>query len=381
MAGHNFLIMRTLSPLRRPCTVLLVPWFALGCQQTDQALPFELSEGEVASLTVGTSGGTVSLPPSFSIDFPAGALSGSVTVSVTPRIDAPFPGDEGTPVPGTAFDVDPVGTVLSQPALVELAVDPTLLEVGEDVRLELALIRQDGSVATFQGVYDVTNGLLAAEVDELGPVAAVVSDDAIAVSLGDPPTLDGGSMAPPVSPAPSGPALSSHGGVEFTASCSPDARQCLSSGLIRLWADDVVHERLGDHMFLLDPSVDARLDFISFDANGLPTELVGSITVAGQLRARLNSTVTRREVDDGVTTGPSTDPTATPIDISGNVMVVSQTTTQDGVIEFDEQLEFAVTGIGTSEMLVVEVEAEIEFENQDGSATTGILTAHLRLRR
>ncbi|MDX1494741.1 MAG: hypothetical protein R3253_11805, partial [Longimicrobiales bacterium] len=188
-------------------------------------------------------------------------------------------------------------------------------------------------------------------------------------------------MTPPAAPAPSGPAATSHGGVEFTAACAPDARRCFSSGVIRLWADDVVRQRLGDNIFLLSPEVSAALDFLSFDANGVPTELSGSISVNGKLRARLNSTVSRRTVNDGVTTGPSTTPTATPLEISGSVMVISQTTTLDGSIEFNEELEYAVTGIGTSEMLIVEVEAEIDFKNQDGSFTTGILTAHVRLRR
>lgn len=373
--------MRRLSPQRRFVVAAALAASVAGCQQSDQTLPFELAEGEGAALTVGSQGGAVSVPPSFSIDFPAGALGGSVTIAVTPRIDAPFPGDQGTPVPGTAFDIGPVGTVLAAPARVEVAVPPELLEVGEDVRLSLALIREDNSVVTFQGVYDVTNGVLAADIDALGPVAAVVSSDAIAVTLGAPAPLGGGSMTPSTAPAPSGPSLSSHGGVEFSASCSPDARRCFSSGLIRLWADDVVRSRLGNNIFLLSPEVDAHLDFISFDQNGLPTELSGSIRVNGQLRARLNSTVTRRAISDGVTTGPSANPTPTPLEISGNVLIISQTTSDDGSIEFNEQLDFAVTGIGTSEMLVVEVEAEIDFDNQDGSVSTGILTAHLRLRR
>lgn len=373
--------MRAPTPHRRLAVAAALSIVVVACQQTDQALPFELAEGEAATVTIGTSGGTVSVPPSFSLDIPAGALSGSVPVEVTPRIGSPFPGGEGSPVPGTAFDVGPVGTVLQTPARVEIAVDPALLGIGEDVRLALALVREDGSLATFQGAYDLTNGVLAADVDELGPVAAVITSDAIAVDLGAPPALGGGSMTPPAAPAPTGPAATSHGGVEFTAACAPDARRCFSSGVIRLWADDVVRQRLGNDLFLLSPEVEASLDFLAFDANGVPTQLSGSISVNGQLRARLNSTVTRRTLDDAVSTGPSTTPAPTPLEISGSVMVVSQTTTKDGFVEFNEELEFAVTGIGTSEMLVVEVEAEVEFDNQDGSTSTGVLTAHLRLRR
>ncbi len=372
--------MRRLSPQRRLLGAVALVATLSGCQQLDQALPFEIAEGEGAAVNVGVQGGTVSVPPSFSIDIPAGALGGSVTIEVTPRIDAPFPADQGTPVPGTAFDIGPVGTMLATPARVELAVPPELLDAGEDVRLSLALVRDDDSVVTFQGTYDVTNGVLAADVDELGPVAAVVAIDAVAAVPGDPPALGGGSMTPPPV-VPVGPAPSDHGGVEFSAACSPDARQCFSSGLIRLWADEVVRSRLGDQIYLLSPEVDAHLDFLAFDPFGVPTELVGSIRVDGQLRAKFNSTVSRRVIDDGVTTGPSTDPAPTPLQVSGNLLIVSQTTTDDGSIEFNEELEFAVTGIGTSEMLIIEVEAEIDFDNEDGSVTTGILTAHLRLRR
>ena len=373
--------MRRFSPQRRLLGAVALAVALSACQQLDQALPFELSDDAGAALTIGAQGGIVSVPPSFSLEIPAGALGGSVMISVTPRIGAPFPDDEGTPVPGTAFDIGPVGTMLTSPARVEVAVPSELLESGDDVRLALALIREDNSVVTFQGTYDVTNGVLAADVDELGPVAAVVSSDAVAVALSAPPPLGGGSMTPPTAPGPVGPAPSSHGGVEFSASCSPDARRCFSSGLIRLWADDVVRDRLGNDIFLLAPEVETSLDFISFDENGVPAELVGSIRVDGQLRARLNSTVTRRTVNEGITTGPSTAPATTSLQISGNVLIVQQTTTDDGSVEFNEELEFAITGIGTSEMLIVEVEAELDFDNQDGSVSTGILTAHLRLRR
>ena len=47
----------------------------------------------------------------------------------------------------------------------------------------------------------------------------------------------------------------------------------------------------------------------------------------------------------------------------------------------NEQVEFDISGIGTSEMLILEVDGEVEFENEDGSVTIGIVTAHVRLRR
>ena len=379
--GDNLDIMRKNTPHERLWLFVVSLALLGGCQQADQSLPFELEDGDGVARTIGSSGGTLSLPPSFSIHFPSGALASSVEVTVARRTAEPFPGDRGEPVPGTAFDVAPLGTVLSVPARVQLAVDPALLEGADDVRLVIGVLRGDGSVATFLASFDPTNGILTSDVDELGPMSAVIVDDAVAVSASAPPTLQGGTMAPPAAPAPVGPSATSHGGVRFTGSCAPEARRCFSSGVIRLWADDAVVERLGSTIFLLAPRVEASLDFLQFDTDGLPTEVVGSISIAGELRARLSSTVSRYDVDDGVTTGPSTDPVATPLDISGNLMVLSQTTESDGTVEFNEELDFEVTGIGTSEMLIIEVEAEIDFENEDGSFTTGLLTAHVRLRR
>lgn len=376
--------MRKTCLLERLVTVVGLLVFASGCQQSDQTLPFELAEGEGATVTISTSGGTISVPPSFSLSFPTNSVTGSVAVTVTPRIAEPFPSDMGFPVPGSAFDIGPVGTMLASPARVQLAVPAELLAAGDEVRLLVALLRQDGSVATFGGSYDVTNGILTADIDELGPVAAVVSIDALPVGLDLPPTLGGGSIPPsPAPPSPSGAARSSHGGVEFSASCSPEARQCFTSGLIRVWADHVVRERLGDDLFLLGASVNASLDFVNYDQNGVPLGLVGSITVDGDLRARLNRAVASVDVEDGVTTGPGTTAVPTTLQIVGNVMFVGQTTniTDATIFTINDDVEFGITDIGTTEMLTIRVEVDIDFKNDDGSVTVGQIVAHIRLRR
>lgn len=381
--GQNFHIMRKPCPIERLLAVAGLLVLAAGCQQADQTLPFELAAGEGATLTIGTSGGTISVPPSFSLSFPAGALTASVSVDVTPRVSAPFPSDAGIPVPGSAFDVGPVGTILALPARVEIGVPADLLEPGDDVRLSVALLRQDGSVATFGGTYDVTNGILTAEIDELGPVAAVISADAIPVLSGVPDSLSGGSFPPPppAPPAPSGAALANHGGIEFSASCSLEARQCFTSGLIRVWADDTVRGRLGDDLFLLNPNVQANFDFVEFDQNGVPISVVGSVSIDGDLRARLNSTVSSYGIEDGATTGQTADPTVTTVQVTGNLLILGETMTSAGDIQFNEEVRFGITGIGTSEMLTLEFTADVEFDNDDGSVTVGQVTAHIRLRR
>ena len=378
--------MRKHYPIERLGLIVALSVLVAGCQQADQTLPFELAEGQGATLTIGTNGGIISVPPSFSLSFPAGALSSSISVEVTPRISAPFPSDAGIPVPGSAFDVIvPAGTTLLIPARVEIAVDSDLLEVGAEVRMSIAVLREDGSVVTFGGTYDLTNGVLAADIDELGPIAAVISADAIALDLGTPPTLLGGSFPPPPTapPAPSGPSLSSHGGLAFAATCAPTVRQCFTSGIIRVWADDVVRSRLGDDLFLLNPTVEADFDFLTFDQSGVPTSLVGSISIDGDLRARLNSVVTGYDIEDGVTTGPFTAPSTTTVQVTGSVMLLGSATDSSGdpVASADLDIEFGITGIGTTEMLTIRLDAEVEFENEDGSIEIGVIVAHIRLRR
>ena len=361
--------------------IATITLLAAGCQQTDQQLPFELAEGEGATLSIGPAGGMISVPPSFSLDFPAGSLPGATPVSATPLISEPFPRDAGVPVPSTAFAVGPVGTTLGEPARVEIAVDPALVAVGDEVLLQIAVRRATGEVSTYNSTYDITNGVLMAEVDELGPMAAVVSADAIAVALGAPPELTGGTFPPPAPPSPSpvGPAAAP-GTLVFQADCSPQSRPCFRSGLIRLWADNVVRERLGDELFLVDPTVSLILDFITFDATGVPTEVVGSLSIEGDLRARFNSTVSSYELEDGITTGPGAPAGPTSVVVSGSVLTFGQTTTSRGEVEFNEEVQFSILDIGTTAMMIAEFKEELEFANDNGTTTIGFLTAHIRLR-
>ena len=97
--------------------------FAQVCLlQQDQRLPLELEEGEGAAKTIGAAGGVISLPPDFSLDVPAGALTSSASLTVTPRISQPFPSEAGSVLPGTAYDISPAGLTLVSPARVEIRV-------------------------------------------------------------------------------------------------------------------------------------------------------------------------------------------------------------------------------------------------------------------
>jgi hypothetical protein len=356
-----------------------------ACQQADQVLPFDLDPTQGAVRTIGAAGGTISVPPTVSLEFPAGALSGSTEISLTPRIVGPFPSDAGLALTGTAFDVGPAGTTLAVPAKLEVAVDSALLALGDEVRLSVAMILPDGTVETFGTTYDITNGILTADIDRLGPIAVVVTADAIALLAGNPALLNGGSFPPPPTPSAGGAALVDPGTVLFASSCAPGGRLCFSSGIVRVWADSVVHNRLGDDLFLLSPSISASFTFTDY-VNGLPTGIVGDVQLTGDLRSRINSSVSNYDLESGITTGPTSAPTVTGLTVSGNLLTLDFTATVDDsgeVLEItsDEIVEFDIKGIGTTEQLTVEVEADIEFENAEGPPTKGRVIAHLRLRR
>jgi hypothetical protein len=355
-----------------------------GCQQVDQLLPFEIDPTQAQTLSVNSSGGVVSLPPNFSIEFLPGSLTGSQMVSAQQRL-ATFPADAGLAVPGRAFDVGPAGVQLSPtaPARVQIAVPPSLLAAGDALTLSVAVLRPDNSIVTDARSYDAANGILTAYVYELGPMAAVVATDAIVLGdINDVPPLDGGAITP-VSPAPAqgARAPSRPDGVEYTADCSPGERSCFTSGIAKLWVDDVVRARLGSELVLLNTTVEASIEFFAFNLSSLPDSAVGHLRIDGDLRARINQVVASRKIGDEVAlyTGNGTDPNnplATAISISGGDMTV-QFTSQDD----PEVVEFDISGVGTSDLLTIQVEGELSFENASGPPTVGNIVAHVRLRR
>ena len=345
-----------------------------ACQQADQELPFELDGG--AGQTIGAAGGLVSVPPSFSMQFPAGSLPGATDITAGTRL-TPFPSSAGAVVPGSAHDVGPAGVQLGEPARVQIAVPAALLGAGAEVRLAVALLRSGGSIVTNVTSYDLASGVLTAYVDEVGSVAAVISSDVIPVlDLLAIPSLGGGSVAPPSpAPLPAGPAQAP-GDPEFTAACSNEARSCLTSGIVQLWVDDVVRKRVGGSMVLANTALSGGIAFLDFDNAGLPTRLLGSIEIEGELRARINSVVAGRRIGDELLfhTGPAGfAPAATDVTFAGNLMRLAETS--EGP---DEEIFYGVTGIGTGEQVTLRLERVIEFSNP---SEEGRVAAHVRLRR
>jgi hypothetical protein len=60
--------MRKHCPIERLGLIVALSVLVAGCQQADQTLLFELAEGQGATLTIGTNGGIISVPPSFSLN-------------------------------------------------------------------------------------------------------------------------------------------------------------------------------------------------------------------------------------------------------------------------------------------------------------------------
>jgi hypothetical protein len=367
--------------IRHQAALTAVVCALASCQQKDQQLPFEL-DGSGQTISVGPTGRLISILPNFSIDIPAGALASTVTVAASQRIVA-FPDDAGELVPISAYDIGPVGTSLLLPARVQMKVPRELLGAGEELSLAVALLTSGGDVITQVTSYDLSNGLLIADVTQLGPVAAVVAADAIPVGDdGDVPALAGGSFAPPAPVSPVGVAPTHGpvpaGAVRFTANCSTSVHSCFASGIVSVWVDEVVQERLGADIVLYNANVGGEFEFSGFVGN-VPTLAYGELALDGELRARLNSVVAGRHAGDEVSmhTGGGSSPSATPVAFAGSTMTLAQTS-QDT----PATLEYGVTGVGTGEQLTIQFEGDIAFSNPAPQPPDyGHIVIQVRLRR
>ncbi len=362
-----------------------------GCLQTDQELPFELEEGASASRSIGSAGGVVSLPSGVALVIPVGALATTTQITLTPKLDASFPGDAGRIVPGTVFDIAPAGLELRVPARVALRLPTRDVPGADAVRLGVAWSAAGRASLIATGSYDATSGLLTASLGSLGPVAAVVADDAIPLGQGQPPTLGGGTFAAGGGGAgvegPSGgdDARGTGAGAgpaatddvqRFAASCRPEARRCFSSGLVKVWASSELLERLGGTLVILTPRLGADLSFGGMGADGFPTQAVGQVSIRGTLRVLLSGGVSSYDVDETFRTGVgSPDPIVTGVRFSGNDLILARTSDGD-----DRTMEYELAPVGTGRMLTLRVEEEVELENDDGSTTEGTVILFVRLR-
>ena len=246
--------------LRPPAPLALIAALATtlyGCQQSDQELPFGLDPSAGQTVTVNASGGTVSVPPSFSIDFPPGALTGSESVTAQQRLTVAFPADAGSRCSGARPTTSaPAGTQLSPiaPARVRIGgAAEALLEAGDELSLSVAspaarrLDRHGRRPATTS-----PNGILTADVYELGPGGSRARRerrDSVIGDIGDVPPLGWWrhhGRAPTGERAVGRACLRWPSGSTSPPSCSPGEPVAASRpGIARLWVDDVTRDRLG----------------------------------------------------------------------------------------------------------------------------------------
>jgi len=166
--------------------------------------------------------------------------------------------------------------------------------------------------------------------------------------------------------------------VRFSASCSTLVQSCFASGIVSIWVDDIVRERLGADIILYNANVQGEFEFSGFVGN-VPTLAHGELTLDGELRARLNSVVAGRRAGEEVSmyTGGGASASSTAVTFSGNIMTLAQTSEDSPAM-----LEYGVTGVGTGEQLTLQFEGDIRFSNPSPQPPdVGHIAVQVRLRR
>jgi hypothetical protein len=97
------------------------------------------------SSVIGQDGGSVSTPGGASVTIPAGALTASLTVTVTP---SSAPGPSGTTMVGPQYDLGPDGTTFAKPATVTLAFDPARIPAGKSAK-DVVVYTSSGGSSSF----------------------------------------------------------------------------------------------------------------------------------------------------------------------------------------------------------------------------------------
>lgn len=153
-------------------SLLLAAGALSACEPQTQALPFA-SEVDSATQVITNTGGTVSTAAGASVEFPSGSLQGSTPVTLS-SVAAPAQ-QSGKPVSG-AFKLEPSGTVLSEPANVELRFD-----AGDASQAWLASVinvTAGGVQEVSETRVDASTGIVEAQIQQLGTLAVVLPDPA-----------------------------------------------------------------------------------------------------------------------------------------------------------------------------------------------------------
>jgi hypothetical protein len=246
----------------------------------------EPNEGPV-SATLTEVGGWISTPLGAAVSFPAGALTSNTVVTLS---SAQNPGalEGSAALAGTAFRLEPAGLVLARPAMVELRIPAS----GDDGWLaSIVNVMPDGRIVELGHTWvDRTNGIIRAEITELGTVVAVRPHAAGVVHV---TPLESGVHA-----AGSNPAIASMGsahGSGFTMQCGSEGARC--SGISAQLGGNLLGRSIG-RAALVYPELTGTLQL----ADG---SVEGSVVLAGSLRAEIGGVGVPSHLRVTISAGPA----------------------------------------------------------------------------
>ncbi len=120
-------------------------------------IKFRVEEGAIAQ--VGAGGGQTELAGGqVMLDIPAGAVGGPIAVDAVPVTDPSTLPPSPTPIPGTAFDLQPDGTVFAEPIRLTISYDPAMLSPGvPEAELRIHKLVNGEYVQLDAGLVDLAN--------------------------------------------------------------------------------------------------------------------------------------------------------------------------------------------------------------------------------
>lgn len=335
---------------------------ALGCEQEQQSLPFQLESEEPVTRTVSANQETVvSSPSGATLTLPPNSLPSGTQVTMTPQPTATSVGaPAGAPViGGTVFGLSPTGTTLSEPASVDIRYPQQTLSPTQE--LGLIGVNNTGTEIAFmrRATVDLTSRVVSAKIETLGTVGALIAPDVLTPQAGTAAPPTGGPIASLVGAGAFGSAP-----VTYRASCSiVGATLCTgSSGVVTVHVSQNIADRYASRMAMVGTTAEAELTF-----DPQTSTVTGSISYESVLRARLGGSVTGTLVFDNLVTGPGSSAQPTPYVIQGAQIIIDGQT-------------YGFTVANNTLTLILPPE-EIELENNDGTTTTGTISASLVLQR
>lgn len=245
----------------------------VGCEQETQTLPFDVETS--VTRPVSSQGGTVSTPAGASVHFPSNSLSSTVDVSVATTSAPAEILRTGAPA-SEAFRIEPVGTVLDNPADLALkfqsTTDPSRAWLATIVSSANGAVRHYGTTRV-----DLSLGIVSADIEQLGVVAAVIPPASAIFPVQVLPSAS-------IEPSQLSPVASSVESV--VVQCGDAADPC--SGLTVSASQNLLNQV--EDAAVVYPSIDG-----SFTVGS--SSVTGTITATAALRIKLQSGQTAESVE------------------------------------------------------------------------------------